>query len=140
MSKFDHLKKALSPLILKASAELILNENFRITVLNLNTANQVYNASVSQYMKGRSALPEDFFERLWKQEYFPEGIDFVASVLMLDWQLLGEDDEPEPFSVEEAKELLSDDRFGQHIYCRVIQFAINSAFYQEEWEKKTTKN
>lgn len=50
MSKFDHLKKALSPLVLKSSAELILNENFSITVLNLNTANQVYNATVADYV------------------------------------------------------------------------------------------
>ncbi len=140
MSKFDHLKKALSPLVLKASAELILNENFRITVLNLNTANQVYNAAVSEYMKGRKELPDNFFERLFKQEYFPEGIDFVAKVLILDWELLGENDVCEPFSPEEALELMSDDRFGQHIYVRIVQFAINSAFFKDDWEKKITKN
>lgn len=140
MSKFDHLKKALSPLILKASAELILNENFKITVLNLNTTNQAYNAAVAEYMKGRSALPEDFFERLWKQEYFPQGVEFVANVLMLDWVLLSEDDTPEPFSPKEAIELMSDDRFGPSIYARVIQFSINSAMFKDEWEKQITKN
>jgi hypothetical protein len=46
----------------------------------------------------------------------------VANVLMLDWKLL------------------SDERFGQVIYSRVIQFAINSAFFQDEWEKQIEKN
>lgn len=140
MSKFDHLKKALSPLVLKSSAELILNENFSITVLNLNTANQVYNATVADYVKQNGVLSENFFEKLWNQEYTPEGVKFVANVLMLDWKLIGEDDKSEPFSVEEAIELLSDERFGQVIYSRVIQFAINSAFFQDEWEKQIEKN
>lgn len=140
MSKFDHLKKALSPLVLKASAELVLNENFRITVLNLNTANQVYNAAVSDYMKGRPALPENFFERLWKQDFFPEAVDFTANVLILDWVLLGDDDKSEPFSPEEAIELMSDDRFGRHVYSRVVQFAINSAMFKDDWEKQIEKN
>lgn len=140
MSKFDHLKKALSPLVMKSSAELILNENFSITVLNLNTANQVYNVTVADYVKQNGVLSENFFEKLWNQEYTPEGVKFVANVLMLDWKLIGEDDKPEPFSVEEAIELLSDERFGQVIYSRVIQFAINSAFFQDEWEKQIEKN
>lgn len=140
MSKFDHLKKALSPLVLKASAEMILNENFSITVLNLNTANQAYNAAVADYVKQNGSLSENFFETLWKQEYTPEHVTFVANVLMLDWKLLDENDQSEPFSVEEAIELLSDERFGQHIYARVVQFAINSAFFKDEWEKQIEKN
>ena len=140
MSKFDHLKKALSPLVLKASAELVLNENFKITVLNLNTTNQAYNAAVAEYMKGRKTLSEDFFERLWKQEFFPEAIDFVAHVLILDWVLLSEDDTPEPFSPEEAVELMNDERFGPSIYARVVQFAINSAMFKDDWEKQIVKN
>lgn len=140
MSKFDHLKKALSPLVLKASAEMILNENFSITVLNLNTANQAYNAAVADYVKQNGVLPDDFFKTLWDQEYTPEHIKFVANVLMLDWKLLDENDQPEPFSVEEAIELLSDERFGQQIYARVVQFAINSAFFKDEWEKQIEKN
>ena len=135
MSKFDHLKKALSPLVLKSSAELILNENFSITVLNLNTANQVYNATVADYVKQNGVLSENFFEKLWNQEYTPEGVKFVANVLLLDWKLIGEDDKPEPFI-----ELLSDERFGQVSYSRVIQFAINSAYFQDKWEKDITKN
>lgn len=140
MSKFDHLKKALSPLVLKVSAEMILNENFSITVLNLNTANQAYNAAVADYVKQNGSLSENFFETLWKQEYTPEHVNFVANVLILDWKLLDENDQPEPFSVEEAVELLSDERFGQHIYARVVQFAINSAFFKDEWEKQIEKN
>lgn len=140
MSKFDHLKKALSPLVLKSSAELILNENFSITVLNLDTTNQVYNATVADYVKQNGVLPENFFEKLWNQEYTPEGIKFVANVLMLDWKLIGEDDKQEPFSVKEAIELLSDERFGKVIYSRVIQFAINSTFFRDEWEKQIEKN
>lgn len=140
MSKFNHLKKALSPLVLKASAELILNESFSITVLHLNVANQVYHASVADYVKQNGSLSDDFFELLWKQEYTPEHVKFVANVLMLDWKLLDENDQTEPFSVEEAVELLSDERFGQHIYARVVQFAINSAFFKDEWEKQIEKN
>lgn len=140
MSKFDHFKTALSPLVLKASAELILNENFSVTVLNLNTSNQVYNASVADYVKQHGNLPDDFFEQLWTREYFQEGIKFVANVLMLDWKLIGDDDKPEPFSVNEAVEMLNDPRFGQHVYVRVVQFAINSAFFKDEWEKQITKN
>lgn len=140
MSKFDHLKKALSPLVLKASAEMILNENFSITVLNLNTANQAYNAAVADYVKQNGVLPDDFFKTLWDQKYTPEHIKFVANVLMLDWKLLGENDQPEQFSVEEAIELMNDERFGQHIYVRVVQFAINSAFFNDEWEKQIEKN
>lgn len=140
MSKFDHLKKALSPLVLKASAELVLNENFRITVLHLSTANQAYNASVSEYMKERKPLADNFFERLWQQEYFPEAVHFVANVLMLDWRLLAEDGSSEPFTPEEAIELMNDDRFGRHIYVRVVQFAINSAMYKDQWEQQIEKN
>lgn len=140
MSKFDHLKKALSPLVLKASAELRLNENFRITVIYLNTANQVYNAAVSDYMKDRPALPENFFERLWKQDFFPEAVDFTAHVLMLDWVLLGDDGKSEPFSPEEAIELMNDERFGRGVYSRVVQFAINSAVFKDDWEKQIEKN
>ncbi|AIB07051.1 tail assembly chaperone [Salmonella phage 9NA] len=139
-NKFNHLKKALSPLVLKASAELILNENFSITVLNLNTANQAYNAAVADYVKQNGKLSENFFEKLWNQEYTQEGVKFVANVLMLDWKLIGEDDKPEPFSIEEAIELLNDDRFGRHIYARVIQFAINSAMFKDDWEKQIEKN
>lgn len=140
MSKFDHLKEALSPLVLKASAELALNKKFRINVLNLNTANQVYNAAVSEYMKGRPLLPEDFFERLWKQDFFPEAVDFTANVLMLDWELLSDDGKSQPFSPEEAIELMNDERFGKSIYRRVVQFAINSAMFKDDWEKQIEKN
>lgn len=142
MSKFDpnKYKVALSPLVLKASAELELNENFKVTVLHLNTGNQVYHAATSEYMKGRKELPDDFFKRLWEQEYFPEAVDFVAHVLMLDWVLMGEDDQSEPFTSEGAVALMSDDRFGKYVYTRIVQFAINSAFFKDDWEKKITKN
>lgn len=140
MSKFDHLKKALSPLVLKASAELVLNENFSVTVLHLDVANQVYNASVADYVKQNGSLSENFFETLWTQKYTPEHVKFVANVLMLDWNLLGDDDQPESFSVDKAIELLNDERFGKHIYTRVVQFAINSAFFHDEWEKQIEKN
>lgn len=140
MSKFDHLKKALSPLVLKASNELVINENFSIVVRHLNPANQSYNAAVAEYIKGKKPFPDDFFQKLWVTEYSPQGIDFVANVLMLDWNLVDDDDEAVPFTVSDALELLNEPRFGAHIYTRVIQFAVNSAQFKDKWEEEVTKN
>lgn len=138
--KLNKLSNALSPLNLSASSVLDINNDFQVTVVHLNTGNQVYNARVVEHVNNGFKAEDGFFNRLWKTEYFPEAIDFVANVLMLDWKLIDDDSNSIPFTVETAKELLNNPHFGQNLYSQVVLFAIDSARFKGNWQEVVTKN
>lgn len=137
--KFDKLSKALKPLSLSASSILELNDSFKMTVLNLNVSNQVYNVRSAEYFRKTSASDE-FFQDLMKFKYSAEAIDFIANVLVLDWELSDDDDELVEFSVESVIEMLSNGLFGQVVFSKIISHASVASNFEMKWEDDVTKN
>lgn len=137
--KFDKLSKALQPLSLSASSVLELNSNFKMVILHLAVSNQVYNIRSSEYFRN-NPVPEDFFTRFYKSDYSDDIINFVANVIILDWELSDDDGNKVEFSVNDAIELLKDPRFGSSVFTKIISHTIVSENFETKWEEDVIKN
>jgi hypothetical protein len=137
--KFNKLSKALQPLSLSASSILELNDSFKMVILHLAVSNQAYNARSADYFRNNPSS-EDFFTRLYKSDYSDDIINFVANVIILDWELSDDDGNKVEFSVGDAIELLKDPRFGSSVFTKIISHTIVSENFETKWEEEVTKN
>jgi hypothetical protein len=136
-----NLSKALSPLVTSASTEVIITEQFKVVVLHISAGNQVYNARVAEYSNSPDVnLADDFFSNLFKAEYSPEAVAFVANVAMLGWDLKDDDGDNIEFTPEIAIELMNNPHFGYPMFRQIVLTSTTAANFKADWEETVIKN
>lgn len=144
--ELSNFKTALSPLVRKETAELVLSPSFTIHVIGLSAGNQTYRKSQTDFIKKNPKhqliTDQDAFNRdLLNHVMTADTINFVANVLVADWDLRNDDGKSQRFSPKAVKEAFQlPHGIGGHIFSEIIETSMNKSQYEVDWEKTITKN
>lgn len=145
----DKFSNALSPLARKDTVELVLSPSFKLHVIRMVGHSRAFSAAGKdfarshpdhQIVKDNEKFNIDFASR----NITPEVVDFLANVIIKDWQLVDDDGNEQPFSVQECIDLLTLQRngheIGASIAVKVINMTMDESQFDIDWESLVEKN
>lgn len=144
--KLQNFKTALSTFARVETSPLQLSPALTLHVLSIDGGNMQYIARQKEFVRLNPKHQivtdnEQFRNDLFSRTLTDDVRSYLASVVIVGWDLKDDEGNDQPHSAAECLELLNlPDSIGGSIATAVIDHALNTALYTVDWEKVVTKN